>query len=33
VEDRAMNIEGTAFGEITVDGKTYDPDVVIRLFR
>jgi len=28
-----MNIEGTAFGEITVDGKTYDPDVVIRLFR
>jgi hypothetical protein len=28
---RIEQIEGTAFGEITVDGKTYDHDVVIRL--
>ena len=27
---RIEQIEGTAFGEITVDGKTYDHDVVIR---
>jgi hypothetical protein len=27
----AMTIEGTRFGEITIDGKTYDHDVVIRL--
>ena len=26
-----MKIEGTAFGEITIDGKTYDHDVVVRL--
>ena len=26
-----MKIEGTTFGEITIDGKTYDHDVVIRL--
>jgi hypothetical protein len=31
VEDKAMKIEGTAFGEIVIDGKTYDHDVVIRL--
>lgn len=24
-------IEGTEFGEITIDGKTYDHDVVVRL--
>ena len=29
--DRAMEIERTAFGTITIDGKTYDHDVVIRL--
>ena len=29
--DRAMGIERTAFGTITIDGKTYDHDVVIRL--
>jgi hypothetical protein len=27
----AMRIEGTSFGDITIDGKTYDYDVVIRL--
>ena len=26
-----MTIEGTTFGAITIDGKTYDHDVVIRL--
>ena len=26
-----MKIEGTTFGEITIDGKSYDHDVVIRL--
>lgn len=26
-----MKIEGTTFGAITIDGKTYDHDVVIRL--
>ncbi len=26
-----MRIEGTEFGSITIDGKTYDHDVVIRL--
>ena len=26
-----MTIEGTSFGSITVDGKTYDHDVIIRL--
>lgn len=26
-----MKIDGTAFGEITIDGRTYDYDVVIRL--
>jgi len=26
-----MRIEGTSFGNITIDGKTYDHDVVIRL--
>jgi len=26
-----MKIDGTTFGEITIDGKTYDHDVVIRL--
>src|SRR6201981_829815 len=28
---RAMEIEGTTFGAITIDGKTYEHDVVIRL--
>jgi hypothetical protein len=28
---QAMRIEHTAFGEITIDGKTYEHDVVIRL--
>ena len=27
----AVKIDGTAFGSITIDGKTYDHDVVIRL--
>jgi hypothetical protein len=31
VEDKAMKIEGTASGELAIDGKTYDHDVVIRL--
>src|SRR4249919_2607676 len=26
-----MEIESTAFGSITIDGKTYDHDVIIRL--
>ena len=26
-----MKIEGTTFGSITIDGKTYEHDVVIRL--
>ena len=26
-----MKIDGTTFGEIIIDGKTYDHDVVIRL--
>jgi hypothetical protein len=26
-----MRIDGTAFGTITIDGKTYDHDVVLRL--
>jgi len=26
-----MKIDGTTFGEIVIDGKTYDHDVVIRL--
>ncbi len=26
-----MRIEETSFGNITIDGKTYDHDVVIRL--
>ncbi len=29
--DRAMEIESTAFGTITIGGKTYEHDVVIRL--
>src|SRR5205814_5779860 len=28
---RPMQIEGTTFGSITIDGKTYEHDVVIRL--
>jgi hypothetical protein len=27
----AMQIDGTTFGSITIDGKTYEHDVVIRL--
>jgi len=27
---RAMEIEGTTFGTITIDGKTYEHDVIIR---
>ena len=30
-KDQAMEIEGTTFGTITIDGKTYEHDVVIRL--
>jgi hypothetical protein len=26
-----MDIEGTTFGTITIDGKTYEHDVIIRL--
>ena len=26
-----MRIDHTAFGEITIDGKTYEHDVIIRL--
>jgi hypothetical protein len=29
--DQAMEIEGTTFGTITIDGKTYEHDVIIRL--
>src|SRR3974377_591036 len=29
--DRAMEIESTTFGTITIDGKTYEHDVIIRL--
>jgi hypothetical protein len=29
--DQVMEIEGTTFGSITVDGKTYEHDVIIRL--
>ena len=28
-----MKIDATAFGSITIDGKTYDHDVVVRLSR
>ena len=31
MEDSATKIEGTTFRELTVDGKTYDHDVVIWL--
>jgi hypothetical protein len=27
---RAMEIEGTTFGTITIDGQTYEHDVIIR---
>ena len=30
-EDQAMEIESTTFGAITIDGKNYEHDVVIRL--
>src|SRR6201981_2754372 len=30
-KDQAMEIEGTTFGTITIDGKTFEHDVVIRL--
>jgi hypothetical protein len=30
-KDQAMTIERTTFGAITVDGKTYEHDVIIRL--
>jgi hypothetical protein len=30
-KDQAMEIENTTFGTITIDGKTYEHDVVIRL--
>ena len=30
-KDQAMEIEGTKFGTITIDGKTYEHDVIIRL--
>ncbi|HYS88953.1 MAG TPA: hypothetical protein VEN78_28705, partial [Bradyrhizobium sp.] len=30
-EGQAMEIEGTTFGTITIDGKTYEHDVIIRL--
>ena len=30
-KDHAMAIEGTSFGSITIDGKTYEHDVIIRL--
>jgi hypothetical protein len=26
-----MEVEGTTFGTITIDGKTYEHDVIIRL--
>ena len=28
-KDQAMEIEGTTFGTITIDGKTYEHDVII----
>jgi hypothetical protein len=30
-EDQTMKIEGTTFGTITIDGKTYGRDVIVRL--
>src|SRR5258706_13057694 len=30
-KDQAMEIEGTTFGTITIDGKTYEHDGIIRL--
>src|SRR5262244_4495424 len=30
-KDQAMEIRGTTFGTITIDGKTYEDDVVVRL--
>ena len=30
-KDQAMEIENTTFGTITMDGKTYEHDVVVRL--
>src|SRR5438270_11891605 len=30
-KDQAMEIERTTFGTITIDGKTYEHDVIIRL--
>ncbi len=30
-EGQAMEIEDTTFGTITIDGKTYEHDVIIRL--
>src|SRR5262249_35959708 len=30
-EDQAMKIDSTTFGSITIDGRTYEHDVVIRL--
>jgi hypothetical protein len=31
IKGQAMEIEGTRFGSITIDRKTYEHDVVIRL--
>ena len=31
LKDRVMEIESTTFGNITIDGKTYEHDVIIRL--
>ena len=31
LKDRTMEIESTTFGNITIDGKTYEHDVIIRL--
>jgi len=30
-KDKAMEIKSTTFGAITIDGKTYEHDVIIRL--
>src|SRR3974377_2038345 len=30
-KDQAMEIEGTTFGSITINGKTYEHDVIVRL--
>jgi len=30
-QEAAMSIDATEFGSITIDGKTYDHDVIIRL--